>query len=95
MHTRARHRSLVALAAAVLGALASISGCVSGTTPDCSDAAAGCSPDLDATVSDGAVEGGDVSNPTDAPNDRTGDAPADSSDANAADSEQDGDLTDG
>jgi hypothetical protein len=50
----ARVLGLVASApfAAVVVHLATIAGCVDGTTPDCSDAATQCGPDLDGTTND-------------------------------------------
>jgi len=50
----ARVLGLVASApfAAVVVHLATVAGCVDGTTPDCSDAASQCGPDLDGTTND-------------------------------------------
>jgi len=50
----ARVLGLVASApfAAVVVHLATVAGCVDGTTPDCSDAASQCGPDLDGTTRD-------------------------------------------
>jgi hypothetical protein len=48
-------------------------GCVDGTTPDCSDAATQCGPDIDATGDRVVVEAAlpEASPPTDASNDTT------------------------
>jgi hypothetical protein len=44
-----------------------MAGCTDGTTPNCSDAAAGCSPDLDGTVPEaGPRESGEGAPPGDA-----------------------------
>jgi hypothetical protein len=48
-----RHRGLrpaIAIAALSLLPLAFVTACVDGTTPDCSDAATGCGPDLDGSI---------------------------------------------
>ena len=60
-----------------------VGGCVDGTTPDCSDAATHCGPDLDGTTSDV----GEASLPETSP---PGDAATDTS--TAPDAEPDADL---
>lgn len=80
-------RQPVSAAARVLGLVASgivlvqvaiFTGCVDGTTPDCSDAATHCGPDVDATtdvVTEAALP--EASPPSDAPNDTSSAADAD------------------
>ncbi len=46
--------ALVAIVVVTVEALV-LGGCTDGITPDCSDAAAGCTPDTDATTSEAAV----------------------------------------
>jgi hypothetical protein len=93
-----RVRAVPAVRAAVLlagaAALALIA-CVDGTTPDCSDAASGCGPDVDGAIADAPAdvgEGGAIDAPaeaTDAPIvdapivDAPVDAKADAGDAKA------------
>jgi hypothetical protein len=57
----------------LLGQLCLAGDCVDGVTPDCSDAATQCGPNLDGTTVDGA-------SPTDASNDASIDAAPDASD---------------
>ncbi len=69
---RATRRRAGGLAACgiVLVQVAIYVGCVDGTTPDCSDAATQCGPDVDATAErnfEAALP--EASNPSDAPND--------------------------
>jgi hypothetical protein len=68
-----------AVAASLAFLLAGAVACVDGKTPDCSDAAAACGPDLgDATI--------DVQPPVDAPpSDAPSDAPAQDTGTDAAD----------
>jgi hypothetical protein len=60
----------------VLVQLVTFQGCVDGTTPDCSDAATHCGPDVDATsdVLEAALP--EAAPPTDAPNDTSSTADA-------------------
>jgi hypothetical protein len=71
---------LLAIAASFL-LVASASGCVDGTTPDCSDAAAHCGPDFDGAPfeasGDGPTEGAAGDSGSDSPPDSPGDSPAD------------------
>jgi hypothetical protein len=79
-------------------------GCVDGQTPDCSDAAYGCGPDIEGGVvgpgeggrPEGAAptDGGDGGSPADAPADTTSpvDAPADTSQATDAPDDGSGDT---
>ncbi len=85
----ARVLGLVASApfAAVVIHLATVAGCVDGTTPDCSDAATQCGPDLDGTTSDV----GEASLPeTSPPSDASIDTSIDTS--TSPDAEPDADL---
>ena len=90
-----RRAASSALALAFTAAsLAAFGGCTDGTTADCSDAAAGCSPDVDGSAAAAdSGEGGPIPDATavdapvaDAPVDGTGgDAPSDGSRAPDAD----------
>ena len=61
----------------VLVQLVIFTGCVDGTTPDCSDAATHCGPDVDATTDVGEAALPEASPPSDAPNDTSSTADAD------------------
>ena len=89
-----RRAASSALALAFTAAsLAAFGGCTDGTTADCSDAAAGCSPDVDGTVEAASGgEGGPIPDATavdapvaDSPVDTGGDAPSDGARAPDAD----------
>jgi hypothetical protein len=85
-HRAARVLGLVALGIVLLQA-AYFVGCVDGTTPDCSDAATQCGPDIDAT-DDHVIEAAlpETAPPGDASDDTTTNADAD------ADAQPDADL---
>ena len=51
---RGTQRALFLVAATALAIGVVITGCDDGATPDCSDAAAGCSPDLDGSIAEAA-----------------------------------------
>lgn len=63
-------RGAIVLAGAALALVA----CVDGTTPNCSDAASGCGPDVDGSIVDATGEGGGDAT-TDAPAESATDAP--------------------
>lgn len=66
-------RSPAILFAIAVSLAALVAGCVDGTTPDCSDAAAQCGPDFDGAAIDGATD----APPSDAPSDGSPDAAPD------------------
>jgi len=74
-----RAARVVGLAASgiVLVQVATFTGCVDGTTPDCSDAATQCGPDVDATSERLEAALPEASPPSDAPNDTSSTADAD------------------
>ena len=59
-----------------LATLVTIEGCVDGTTPDCSDAATHCGPDVDAALDVLSPALPEAAPPTDAPNDASSTADA-------------------
>jgi len=61
----------------VLVQVATFVGCVDGTTPDCSDAATQCGPDVDATSERLEAALPEASPPSDAPSDTSSTADAD------------------
>lgn len=86
------HRACLLTLAVTAAALAASGGCSVGTTPDCTDAAAGCAPDLDGTAGDARRDVGPDATPADAPidaideidaNDAPVDSPADGPDGDA------------
>ncbi len=72
---------VVGLAASGIGVvllqLAYVAGCVDGTTPDCSDAATKCGPDIDASGEHSEAALPEGAPPIDATNDTATDAPPD------------------
>jgi hypothetical protein len=84
-----RVRSLIAaLAALALAASAVVAACTDGTTPDCSDAATQCGPN----VGDSAVDGGDATADTSLPDTSLLDTGADTALDTGADTGADADL---
>jgi hypothetical protein len=78
-------RSVLFVSVAPLVAILALAACVDGKTPDCSDPASQCAPDLDGTVPDGLSDAPVVDAPADAPVDSTTDAGQDAPTADAND----------